>query len=155
MRYPPAGFRSNGQVRRSYPSHRDSDEDVVCVVMIETVVGWKNADAIAAVPGVDVLILGPVDLALSMGWPVDTAGDQPHTLEAVHRLVEVAERHGKVADTFGFNEAHVQAVLERGMRWVTYNDFLYVADRQQYQSGNVASWKNRFTAVPGAEGEYP
>jgi 4-hydroxy-2-oxoheptanedioate aldolase len=50
------------------PAHtRRSNEALVLVVMIETPLGVSNASAIASVPGVDVVFVGPNDLAHTMG----------------------------------------------------------------------------------------
>jgi 4-hydroxy-2-oxoheptanedioate aldolase len=72
------------------PAHtRRSNEALVLVVMIETPLGVANAAAIAAVPGVDVVFVGPNDLAHTMGhenrWtdaPVQRAMEQ--AIRATH-----------------------------------------------------------------------
>jgi 4-hydroxy-2-oxoheptanedioate aldolase len=71
------------------PAHtRRSNEGIALVVMVETPEGVENAAAIAAVPGVDGVFVGPNDLAHAMGcenrWqeaPVQRAIE--HTLRAV------------------------------------------------------------------------
>ena len=71
------------------PAHTQrSNEGVALIVMIETPQGVANAAAIAAVPGVDAVFIGPNDLAHSMGFenrwteaPVQAAIEQ--TLKAV------------------------------------------------------------------------
>ena len=127
MRYPPLGSRSNGQVRREM-SHDEANQDVVCIVMIETSEGLANVDEIAAVPGVDVLMIGASDLALSLGREQGVMGMHPDALDDVSRVVGAAKRHGKVAGTLGFSVEHVQALLERGARWVGVLD----RDRDAY-----------------------
>lgn len=50
------------------PAHtKQSNEGIALIVMIETPLGVSNAAAIAAVPGVDAVFVGPNDLAHSMG----------------------------------------------------------------------------------------
>lgn len=50
------------------PAHtRRSNQGIVLVVMLETLQAVANAGAIAAVPGVDAVFIGPNDLAHSMG----------------------------------------------------------------------------------------
>lgn len=44
-----------------------ANRDVVLVLLIEDKEGVENAEAIAAVPGVDVIVLGPADLSYSLG----------------------------------------------------------------------------------------
>jgi 4-hydroxy-2-oxoheptanedioate aldolase len=76
------------------PSHtRLSNEGIALIVMIETPEGVANAAAIAAVPGVDGVFVGPNDLAHSMGFenrwsepPVQAA------MESVLRAVAAADK---------------------------------------------------------------
>ena len=70
-------------------------EDVACVVMIETSAGIANADAIAATPGVDAVLIGPSDLALGLGIAWDDRGETHQ--RAVKRILEAARGAGKAA----------------------------------------------------------
>jgi 4-hydroxy-2-oxoheptanedioate aldolase len=76
-RYPPAGVRSYGPMRSSLtigPAPREADEEVACIVMIETRAGLRNAAEICAVPGVDAVYVGPSDLSLALGADEPAAG---------------------------------------------------------------------------------
>jgi 4-hydroxy-2-oxoheptanedioate aldolase len=70
-RYPPAGTRSWGPARPSLIVERyhaaAGNERVVCAVMAETVAAIDVIDEITAVPGVDAVFVGPVDLGFSYG----------------------------------------------------------------------------------------
>ena len=46
------------------------DDNTLVTVMIETRKAIENADAIAAVPGIDCLLVGSDDLSMEMGIPV-------------------------------------------------------------------------------------
>ena len=67
MRYPPHGDRGlAGMVRAfDYGLHREMPKPVF-YAQIETIEGVQNARAIAAVDGVDVLFIGPMDLKLHL-----------------------------------------------------------------------------------------
>ena len=72
-RYPPQGTRSFGPLRAAHYGldnpdylHRANDNMLVALI-IETRQALEHIDAIAAVPGVDVLYLGLFDLCLSLG----------------------------------------------------------------------------------------
>ena len=67
MRYPPQGDRGlAGMVRAyDYGLHRDMPKPVF-YAQIETIEAVQNARAIAAVDGVDVLFIGPMDLKLQL-----------------------------------------------------------------------------------------
>ena len=63
------------------------------VCQIETAEGVENADAIAAIDGVDLLWVGHFDLSVSLGIP--GAFDDPKFKNAVERVVAAARRHGR------------------------------------------------------------
>lgn len=70
-RFPPEGARSGGGVRplsREFGQYYlDSIRRTVVGVMVETVRGVRNAAAIANTPGVDFVLIGTGDLAISLG----------------------------------------------------------------------------------------
>ncbi|HEX3504005.1 MAG TPA: aldolase/citrate lyase family protein [Xanthobacteraceae bacterium] len=70
-RFPPLGRRSGGGVRPLAGGFLDycaiANERTVLGVMIETARGVENAGAIARTPGVDFVLIGTGDLALSLG----------------------------------------------------------------------------------------
>jgi 2-keto-3-deoxy-L-rhamnonate aldolase RhmA len=50
---------------------RTANDETVLIVQIESVQAYENLDAIAAVPGIDVLLVGPMDLSASLGKITD------------------------------------------------------------------------------------
>jgi 2-keto-3-deoxy-L-rhamnonate aldolase RhmA len=69
------------------------DEATTMIALVETRLGIANADAIAAVDGVDALYLGHVDLSVDLGIP--GRYDDPRLLEATHALAAACRKHGK------------------------------------------------------------
>ncbi len=67
-RYPPDGIRSWGPMRPLTDGQPgvDPDGDPLCFVMVETAAAAAGVDAIASVPGVDGIFVGPSDLSLSV-----------------------------------------------------------------------------------------
>ena len=118
-RYPPDGIRSYGQTRSTYRSTAEANADVVLLVMIETAEALDNLDAIAATPGVDGLFVGPVDLGLSLGLPLDFTGAAPPVVDATDRVVAAAERTGKFAGTITSGPEHAAELVRRGVRFLT------------------------------------
>ena len=98
-RYPPRGHRSWGALRpalQSVPFTPDiGDEQAVCFAMVETVTGVENIDAIAAVEGVDVVYIGPSDLASSAGLPPMLALKEDSHRELVERIAAACTKAGK------------------------------------------------------------
>src|SRR5262245_10672989 len=73
---------------------------------IETARGLVECERIAAAPGLEALVLGPGDLAASLGVPELTIGEGPHVPYALMRVLVAARAHGVAAiDEIG--RAHV------------------------------------------------
>ena len=70
-----------------------ANERTTLFCQIETAEGAENADAIAAVKGVDVLWVGHFDLSVSLGIPGEF--ENPKFLKAIERTVAATKRHGK------------------------------------------------------------
>jgi len=88
------------------------------IAMVETVVGVAHVDAIAGVPGVDVLWLGHFDLTNSMGIPGQF--DHPDYLDAVRRIVGAAARHGQACGCMAADEAWAERYMGMGFRMLAY-----------------------------------
>ena len=84
------------------------------IAQIETVEGLGNVEAIAAVPGIDVLWLGHFDLTNSMGIPGEF--DHPDYLAAVARIVAACDRQGKPAGFLATDERSARDAVARGFR---------------------------------------
>jgi 2-keto-3-deoxy-L-rhamnonate aldolase RhmA len=88
LRYPPSGSRGVAPRRASsygrVPDPWRVGGGPACVVQIESAAAVGNAAAIAAVDGVDALVVGCSDLSLDLGVPGEL--DSPPVLEAVRRV---------------------------------------------------------------------
>lgn len=75
----------------------------MCVVMLESAEAIANADVIAAVPGVDCLFVGGSDLSFALGVPSEYGHKSMR--DAVRRVCDVAQKHGKSAGIGGVPDA--------------------------------------------------
>jgi 4-hydroxy-2-oxoheptanedioate aldolase len=101
-RYFPLGNRSNAGVRgewgeyKSYRDYMDAvNNELLIVPMIETNEALENLDGIASVPGVDVLLIGPSDLSIELGVPLDYQCDIYQ--RALDKIAATAAKHGITA----------------------------------------------------------
>jgi len=98
-RYPPRGGRSWGALRPmlEQPAYTPAigDEQALCFAMVETEKGVGNIDAIAAVDGVDVVYVGPSDLASSAGLPPGLALQDGRHRELVETIARACRRAGR------------------------------------------------------------
>ena len=99
--FPPAGTRSWGGPQALYrfqapglgEAQRAIDDEIMTTVMIESPEAVRNADAIAAVPGIDVLLFGSSDLTTEMGIPGQM--NHPKLIEAYETVGAACKKHGK------------------------------------------------------------
>jgi 4-hydroxy-2-oxoheptanedioate aldolase len=98
------------------------NRETFLVVQIETPQALENVEAIAAVPGVDVLFLGPGDLSLRLGC--SPAVDDPVMLDAQRRIAAAARRHGRAWGRPVGSGEDARAVIELGGQFIAFgNDF--------------------------------
>jgi 4-hydroxy-2-oxoheptanedioate aldolase len=76
---------------------KSANETIVTMIQIETRAGVENVEAICAVPGVDLVFIGPNDLAQSLLGYVPARGDEPEFVAAVEKIVTAARKYGKWA----------------------------------------------------------
>ena len=99
-RYPSAGTRSFGPNRVTFYAGTDyarhANTGILVFAQIETRRAIENLDAIAAVPGLDGLYVGPADLSLSFGAEPSMRPTAPDVVAAIAAAHEAAIRHGLI-----------------------------------------------------------
>jgi len=132
MRYPPDGDRGVATYVRAcrfgldVAALSDANDNVLTVVQIESAEAVDNADAIAAIPGVDVLFVGPRDLSHDLGVPGDVQA--PVYVEALARVRAAADRHEKACGVLVSDGAAAAELREQGWRFVGIgSDCLFLA----------------------------
>ena len=85
--------------------------------MLETPTAIANAEEIASVPGVDVLLIGTNDLCAEMGIHGDFGNER--VAEAYRTMIAGARKHGKFPGMAGvYNETLMPRYIEMGARFV-------------------------------------
>lgn len=107
---------------------RANRETIVCV-QIEDAEGLANVNAIAAVPGVDIVFIGPMDLSQSLGYPGEL--DRPDFRTKVEDAIAAIRAAEKIAGTSG-SIPWVQYAVEHGAQYVYtgVNNLLVGAGRE-------------------------
>ncbi len=116
--YPRAGGRGVGGGRafgygahsKAYLAH--ANEDAAVIAQIEHEDALPNVREIAGVPGIDALMIGPNDLAASMGYLGDTG--HARVQEAIARVHEVGARMGKRMSLFCTDGAQARRAFADG-----------------------------------------
>lgn len=121
-RYAPEGIRGMAAMHRAsryttVDGYLEKAASELCVtVQIETAEAVANAAAIAAVPAVDGLFVGPGDLSASLGL----IGQVSHAkvVENVERVLEAAHKAGKPAGILAANEDLGEKYAKMGFDFV-------------------------------------
>ncbi len=93
---------------------RTANEKVFVAIQIETLGSLEQADAIAALDGVDLLFVGPADLSQALG----VTGDLFHAdcLAAIDAVATACRRHGKTWGAVSIGRDHARMLLDKGCR---------------------------------------
>ncbi len=125
LRYPPQGHRSvaGGMPHVDYKPMKIGDmaaainAAMLLTVMIETPRAVENADAIAAGPGVDALLIGTNDLAMEMGIPGDLGNAK--IVAAYERVIAACRKHNKFPGMGGvYADDLMRRYVGMGMRMI-------------------------------------
>jgi 2-keto-3-deoxy-L-rhamnonate aldolase RhmA len=110
LRHPPRGTRGFAARRAAaYGRSGTALADPLCLVQIESVAGVEAAEQIAAVDGVDALVVGCADLALALdGGPEP---DSPRLRAAIARVQSAAAQAGIASGIAGPDEAALLSEL--------------------------------------------
>jgi 2-keto-3-deoxy-L-rhamnonate aldolase RhmA len=113
VRYPPIGQRGLSVTRghnnyergdaQTFAEHANRENLVI--IQIERREAVEDVDSLLSVPGVDVALIGPVDLSISLGLPLDFS--HPDLVKAIQRVVTACQRHNVIA---GIHTRNLQAL---------------------------------------------
>jgi 4-hydroxy-2-oxoheptanedioate aldolase len=125
LKYPPIGHRSMGGIGPHYGLRSASTGEAAAamnaanltIVMLETPTAIHNAAEIAAVPGVDVLLIGTNDLCAEMGIHGDFGNEK--VVEAYKTVIAACKQHGKFPGMGGvYTEALLSRYIELGSQFI-------------------------------------
>ncbi len=135
--YPPRGRRSCGapllraaQYGLRTKGYLDdlSRGEVVMAMLVETAKGAGNAAAIAEVDGVDVVFVGPYDIAATLGVLGET--EHPAVNEAISNIETAVLKAGKVLGGLPHGSVGIGELCRRGYRFIVVgSDVGMLADR--------------------------
>lgn len=131
-KYPPMGKRgaaftvahddyTGGNIVEKIQS---ANRQTLLVAQIETVGGLQNLDEIASVEGIDVLWVGQTDLSTSLGIPGQF--EHPLFLDAIQKVVDACNRHGKVAGFMPLSIPEGKKFMDLGFRMLAYGGDLWL-----------------------------
>ncbi|MBP6087381.1 MAG: 2,4-dihydroxyhept-2-ene-1,7-dioic acid aldolase [Rhodoluna sp.] len=121
MSYPPNGDRGVATYNRAVAWGKDLDAlapepKSALLVQIETLGALAEVEKIAAVPGVDALFVGPLDLSYALGVPRDFKN--PKFLEALKKVLAAANAQNKVAGILASDTTIARFYVEMGFKFI-------------------------------------
>ncbi len=135
-RYPPDGVRGFAGVHRAsrfgaVPDYAQHAASELCVIVqVETLAALSEIEAIAQVPGVDSIFVGPGDLSASMGY-LGQMG-HPDVLAKLERAAATCRRLGKPAGIIGPNPELAAKFAGFGYGWIAIgSDMSFMMGRAQ------------------------
>ena len=123
--YPPDGHRSWGGPPAAYgyqppamgEAQQALNQEILIVAMIESPEGVENAEAIAAVDGIDVLLMGTSDLTAEMGLSGQLG--HPKVIEAYQAIIDAARKHGKFSGMGGvYDQENARRYISMGAQFI-------------------------------------
>lgn len=123
-KYPPVGIRGFGFMPPQLDYETLSMPEIIrhlnahtmIIVQFETVLSIERCDELLSVPGIDVAMIGPTDLSISLGVPGEF--DHPKLIETVDVFIEACARHGVVPGIHCRTAKMAIPWLQRGMRFL-------------------------------------
>ena len=127
MKYPPLGIRGTALTRGHTNFQSGSiaevisttNEETLLIVQIETRQAVEQIEEIVSVTGVDVALIGPSDLSISLGVPGQV--DEPRMHRAIEAMQAACQRHG-IAPAIHMNDLQLAVYWAKtGMQVVSSN----------------------------------
>ena len=121
LKFPPAGTRAvaPGWGNSDYREVADwrgwmeeQDRETALVVHLETVRGYRNAEEILSIPGVDMCFVGPGDTSIEFGHPGDF--DHPEVRGPMERALNLCKAHGVAFGTMPWSGISAGEWARRG-----------------------------------------
>ena len=147
-KYPPTGARGVA-LKRAHSRYRDvepaqytreANAETIVLAQIETAAAVEHAAAIARVPGIDGLFVGPSDLSHNLGYPEQLSA--PEVQRVLAATIDVALRAGVAAGIHLSDPSSAGEWQRAGIRMITLGSdvaFLLAAARRALEVARGAA----------------
>jgi 4-hydroxy-2-oxoheptanedioate aldolase len=122
---------------------RRANDETFVAIQIEHADAVEEVEQIAALPGVDVLFIGPADLSQSMGIPAEW--DNPRLTRAIERVARAAKAAGIHWAILPFNPTQARRCVELGCRMLSIGMDVWALQR------GLRSWLAEYLSTEDTE----
>jgi 2-dehydro-3-deoxyglucarate aldolase/4-hydroxy-2-oxoheptanedioate aldolase len=120
-KFPPMGVRGFGLGPWQFDYERVTiaqaaehfNQNTMVILQIETATAVERRDELLSVPGIDAVMIGPVDLSISLGVPGDF--EHPKMVDAMEKIRDSCIKHGVAPGTQVRSLSLAKFWKERGM----------------------------------------
>ena len=121
VRYAPVGHRGIAPIRggnygRVPVPDVVATDDAFLAIQIETSEALVDVEKIAAIPGIDALVIGPTDLSSSLGLLGDF--EHPRMRAAIARIVAAGKANGRSVGAGVGTAAIGRSMIDQGVQWI-------------------------------------
>jgi 2-dehydro-3-deoxyglucarate aldolase/4-hydroxy-2-oxoheptanedioate aldolase len=151
VRYPPSGIRgvASGRATEYGDDFKEYVESangsIFTIVQIETQTGLENAEAIAAVDGIDAVFVGPADLSANLG--VFAEWENSQLTDAIETVIDACEETDVPVGTLTVNPDDIEMRVEQGF------DYLIVGKDTSHLSSANQAIRERYERAVSKETE--
>jgi 4-hydroxy-2-oxoheptanedioate aldolase len=130
-KYKPVGNRGFAGVRSNHYGYNETisedietfmqqcNDEVLVMPQCETVEALENIESIVALEGSDGIFVGPFDLSIALGVPVQF--DHPKFVKAIDRILSACQAADKFAMIYAGSSQATQEAFVKGFDSVAYN----------------------------------
>ena len=161
-KFPPEGQRGFGS---PFPMERfhaglgagaylqQANNALLTMVQIETKDALENVDAIAAVPGIDVLFVGPFDLGNNLGYPIMDGHMHDNLNAAITKVLKAANAAGKKAGIFCTSGEQSRSYAVQGFHMISVATDMHVLPAGVMAALNTAKGEGPAPKLTGPYGK--
>jgi 4-hydroxy-2-oxoheptanedioate aldolase len=124
-KFPPLGKRSFGSPFAPLAFNttnavylNQANQETLLIIQAESKTALRNINRVMRVPGVDAVLIGPADLSISMGIPLNMNEPSPKLEKAISKILKAAKKNGIPAGIYCPNGETAARRIEQGFQLV-------------------------------------
>ena len=124
-KYPPHGTRSWGPLRASQYTIDNEDyfenanDNIIVGMILETTDALNDLENIVSIPGLDLIVIGPWDMALSLGLDPRKL-PLPEIDEIVERIIDITSETSIAVGSGSVTPDGIKKLIEEGVTFLSY-----------------------------------